>query len=157
MPTKRAPDVVVDVDAGGLRLPLSAARIRAVAALVLRRERVRHALISIAFLTRRRIAALHRSHLGRRGSTDVITFALGRPGRGAIVPLVGDIYVAPEVVARRAREWGVPLRQELARAVVHGVLHALGHDHPETEARLHSPMWRRQEGHVRAARRQGLW
>jgi ssRNA-specific RNase YbeY (16S rRNA maturation enzyme) len=28
---------------------------------------------------------------------------------------------------------------------VHGTLHVLGYDHPEGEARTHSPMWRRQE------------
>jgi len=28
---------------------------------------------------------------------------------------------------------------------VHGVLHILGHDHPENDDRERSPMWRRQE------------
>jgi probable rRNA maturation factor len=37
------------------------------------------------------------------------------------------------------------VREEIARLVVHGVLHALGHEHPEDEARTTSPMWRRQE------------
>jgi probable rRNA maturation factor len=32
---------------------------------------------------------------------------------------------------------------------VHGVLHALGHDHPEGTGRTQSPMWRRQEALVR--------
>ena len=37
------------------------------------------------------------------------------------------------------------VREELARLVVHGTLHVLGHDHPEDDSRLRSPMWRRQE------------
>jgi probable rRNA maturation factor len=35
--------------------------------------------------------------------------------------------------------------------VVHGVLHALGYDHPDGDARLSSPMWRRQEALVARA------
>ena len=38
-----------------------------------------------------------------------------------------------------------PVRRELARLVVHGVLHVLGYDHPEDDDRERSPMWRRQE------------
>jgi ssRNA-specific RNase YbeY (16S rRNA maturation enzyme) len=34
--------------------------------------------------------------------------------------------------------------------VVHGTLHALGHDHPEGPDRTRSPMWRRQERYVEA-------
>ena len=35
--------------------------------------------------------------------------------------------------------------EEIARLVVHGVLHTLGYDHPENEGREASDMWRRQE------------
>jgi ssRNA-specific RNase YbeY (16S rRNA maturation enzyme) len=34
--------------------------------------------------------------------------------------------------------------------VVHGTLHALGHDHPEGAERTRSVMWRRQERYVEA-------
>jgi ssRNA-specific RNase YbeY (16S rRNA maturation enzyme) len=34
------------------------------------------------------------------------------------------------------------------RLVVHGTLHVLGWDHPDDDARLGSPMWRRQERYV---------
>jgi len=37
------------------------------------------------------------------------------------------------------------VREELARLVVHGTLHVLGHDHPVDAGRGSSPMWRRQE------------
>ena len=41
------------------------------------------------------------------------------------------------------RDLGIP--EELLRLVVHGVLHATGHDHPVNESRTSSPMWKRQE------------
>jgi probable rRNA maturation factor len=39
----------------------------------------------------------------------------------------------------------VSVREELTRLIVHGVLHVLGHDHPDGDDRAESPMWRRQE------------
>ncbi|HSA57980.1 MAG TPA: rRNA maturation RNase YbeY [Gemmatimonadaceae bacterium] len=154
MRTTSEHEPLVDVDAQGRRLALGTARVRALASLVLRRERVPHALLSIAFVSRRHIARLNRDHLGHRGETDVITFALDRPGPRA--PLVGDIYIAPEVVRGQARRHHVPAREELARVVVHGVLHAVGHDHPDGDTRTASPMWTRQERYLALARRRGV-
>jgi len=149
------PDAAIDVDTGGQRLPLAARSVRELARFVLGRERVRHAMLSVTFLTRRGIAAMNRRHLGHRGPTDVITFALGRTT--ASVPLVGDVYIAPDVVREQARSFAVPVREELARVVVHGVLHAIGHDHPDGEDRTVSPMWKRQEQLLAAAHTRGLW
>jgi probable rRNA maturation factor len=59
--------------------------------------------------------------------------------------VIGDIYIAPAVARANALEHGVPVREELARLVVHGVLHVLGYEHPEADARTKSPMWKRQE------------
>lgn len=154
MPKTSDSETSVDVDAQGRRLVLGANRVRALASLVLRQERVLHALLSIAFVSRRHMVRLNRDHLGHDGETDVITFALGRPGPHA--PLVGDIYIAPDVVSGQARRHGVPAREELARVVVHGVLHALGHEHPDSDARTRSPMWTRQEKYLALARREGV-
>ena len=110
---------------------------------VLRAEGVREALLSIALVSNRRIASLNRAHLRRSGPTDVIAF--GFSPVGARGPVVGDVYVAPDVARASARENGVPVREELARLVVHGTLHVLGYDHPETDSRTRSDMWRRQE------------
>jgi rRNA maturation RNase YbeY len=133
----------VAVAAEGERLPLSAARVRALARGVLRAERVRHALVSIAFVSPRAIGRLNRMHLGHAGPTDVIAFAFGRAGRHQ--PLVGDIYIAPAVARRNAARYRVGVRAEVARLVVHGLLHVMGRDHPDGEARTRSAMWRRQE------------
>jgi probable rRNA maturation factor len=111
---------------------------------------VRHALVSVTLVTNRRIAELNALHLTHRGPTDVISFAFSRERGG---PLVADIYIAPAVARENARRLGVGVREELVRLVVHGVLHALGHDHPEGEARLRSPMWRKQEALVGRAMR----
>jgi probable rRNA maturation factor len=135
--------LAVAVSADRVRAPMSAERVRTLATAVLTAERVRAALISIAFVSARAIAQLNRAHLGVDGPTDVIAFALARSGRGT--PLIGDIYIAPAVARAHARRHGVTVREEVARLVVHGVLHVVGHDHPDGPRRLASAMWRRQE------------
>lgn len=60
-------------------------------------------------------------------------------------PVVGDIYICPDVVRNNAERFKVGIREELARVVVHGTLHALGYEHPDGDERTGSDMWRRQE------------
>ena len=137
-----ATSVGVDVSAEGVRVPLARARVVDLVRGVLRAERVRNALVSVTFVDRAGIARLNREHLGHAGPTDVISFGLtSMPG----APVVGDIYIAPEVARENARRHGAGVREEIARLVVHGTLHVLGHEHPEDEDRTTSKMWRRQE------------
>ena len=137
-----ATSVGVDVSADGVRVPLSRARVGELVRAVLRAEGVKHALLSITFVDAKAMARLNREHLGHRGATDVISFGLSTlPG----APVVGDIYIAPEVARENARAHGSGVREEIARLVVHGTLHVLGHDHPTDDERTASPMWTRQE------------
>lgn len=138
--------LVVDVAAEGVRTPLARERMRSIALAVLRAERVRDALVSIALVSPQRIARLNRAHLGHAGPTDVISFAFGSSSpHDARLPIVGDIYIAPAVARANAARFGGGVRDEIARLVVHGTLHVLGYDHPEGADRTRSPMWRRQE------------
>jgi len=140
---------IVDVTTHDVRVAVARARVARVAERVLRAEGVRHAMLSIAFLPDREIAALNWRHLRHRGPTDVISFGFAPAAKGG--PVVGDVYIAPEVARRNARAHGRGVREETLRLVIHGVLHVLGHDHPEDESRYASPMWRRQERLLRSA------
>lgn len=144
---RRPEKLVVDVSTEGVRIALSRERVATIARAVLRAERVRDALLSITFVDEHSIASMNWKHLRHRGPTDVISFGLSRDVGDT--PVVGDIYIAPAVVREHARAHGVAGRSELTRVVVHGVLHVLGHDHPEEDERVNSPMWRRQESLVR--------
>lgn len=131
----------VAVQTEGVRSPVALARLERVGRLVLRAEKAGAALLSVTLVSRRRIAAMHRRHLGHTGATDVISFGFRDP-MGAVI---GDVYICPEVASANAKRHGVPVREEIIRLVVHGTLHVLGHEHPEGEARTTSPMWTRQE------------
>ena len=143
-------DVAVNSPNG--RAPIGRARAEALARLVCAGERVAVARFTVTWLAARAMARLHRAHLGHAGATDIITFELRDP---AGVP-EGDIYICPDVARANARAWGVPVREEYVRLVIHGVLHALGHVHPDGEGRVASPMWRAQERYVARARARGL-
>lgn len=142
MPRSRAVSAAVGVAVEGTRIPLSRARVATIARAVLRQEAVRHAMLSITFVSNPAIRRLNRRHLRRDRLTDVIAFGFRRTS--ASEPLVGDIYIAPGVARASAAANGVTLREEIVRLIVHGVLHVLGYDHPEGE-RTRSAMWRRQE------------
>jgi probable rRNA maturation factor len=119
---------------------LDAAEVERAVALTAEAEGVEGGEISITFVDAPAIAALGAAHLGRTGPTDVIAFNLAEPAD----PL-GDVYICPAVAEESARDYGVELREELLRLVVHGVLHVLGYDHPEGPERVGSEMFRRQE------------
>jgi len=133
----------VDVASDGARSPLGRARTQEIVQAVLRSEKVRNALVSITFVDERSMARLNKTHLGHSGPTDVISFGFTRAS--AADPVVGDIYIAPDVARENAARFARGVREEVARLIVHGTLHVLGHDHPQGADRTTSAMWRRQE------------
>ena len=131
----------------GVRIPISRRRVAEIARTVFRAERATHALVSVAFITNPAIRALNRAHLRHRGDTDVIAFAYRQAGRRS--PVIGDVYIAPDVARAFARANGIGVREEVTRLVIHGALHVLGYDHVGGPARTRGVMWKRQERLVR--------
>ena len=132
-----------EITVAGRRPALPPATVRRIAAAVLRGER-RDADLSVTFLGPVTMRRLNRRYKGHDEPTDVIAFTLATPDERT----VGDVYLCAAVAARQARAHGVSRRQELVRLVVHGILHVLGHDHPDGAERTRSAMWRRQERYV---------
>jgi probable rRNA maturation factor len=117
------------------------ALIRRAARATLAAEVVTHATIGITLLDDAAIADLNQQYLTHAGPTDVISFALHAAGE----PAIGDIYIGWDQALRQAADLGEVPAVELARLVVHGTLHILGHDHPEGTERERSSMWKWQE------------
>lgn len=142
-----AREITVAAAGSGTVPPLPAETIRYAVAAVLDAEGAGPAVVSVTFLSSQRMRALNRRTFGRDRSTDVIAFGMPHDGR-----LVADLYVCPAAARQAAEREGVPPREELLRLLVHGVLHALGYDHPAGDGRTRSAMWTRQERLVRALR-----
>ncbi len=94
--------------------------------------------LSIAIVLDDEIAALNAEHRGKRSATDVLSFSLlegdhsGHRGK-----LLGDVVIGIETAARQARAAHRGLDEEVARLLIHGILHLLGWDHEESaEAKL---------------------
>ncbi len=136
------------VTVGGASGGFPAAAVRRAVDTVLRGEE-RAAMIGVTFLGPHRMRRLNRAYKGHDYPTDVISFALPQPDGS----LSGDIYLCRSVAAREARRRRLPVREEILRLVVHGTLHVLGYDHPESLRREHSAMWQRQEHYVRELQR----
>jgi probable rRNA maturation factor len=100
-----------------------------------------HAMFSITWLDDAGITRMNEEYLEHEGPTDVISFHLYEHDE---VP-VGDIYIGFEQAARQAAAFDTTLDEELMRLAVHGVLHVLGFEHPDGEARTDSDMWSLQE------------
>lgn len=68
-------------------------------------------------------------------TTDVLSFDLGAPTGAVSESLSKEIYISLEQAYRQADEQGASHSEELARLLVHGLLHLAGWDH-ETPKKL---------------------
>ena len=128
-------DGAVDPDGG---LPVSAERLRDLAAFVARERRVPEDMeLSVLCVTRDAMAELNRAHMGGEGPTDVLAFPMDLPGESmpGAPAVLGDVVLCPEVAAEQAREAGHDVGAELEMLLVHGILHLLGYDHAEPDER----------------------
>lgn len=108
--------------------------------------------VSVCFVTDGRIRALNRRYKGVDRPTDVLAFPM-QEGHGAgITPgLLGDVVVSVETARREARVRGIPVREELLRYAIHGLLHLVGYrDHAPRERRV---MRRREHRYLGRGRR----
>ncbi len=79
------------------------------------------------------IRVLNRDHRGFDKPTNVLSFPQDDPDADAYGPLLGDIAVAHETVAREATEEGIAFRDHFLHMIVHGFLHLVGYDHLDDE------------------------
>ncbi len=85
--------------------------------------------MSVTFIGDQRMQTLNRRYRGKDQTTDVLSFA----AQEGDIPLpnqdYGDIFISVPQIQRQARSYGVTYNAEMARMLVHGVLHLLGYDH----------------------------
>lgn len=118
--------VVVSVDGPARGLPARADLRRWVAAAVGGRRA--RAELGIRVVGEHESRELNRSYRGKDAPTNVLAFPAGLPAE-LRVPLLGDLVICREVVAREAVEQGKDEEAHWAHMVVHGTLHLLGYDH----------------------------
>jgi probable rRNA maturation factor len=131
-------DIAVRIEASGWRRRLAdpVALARRVARAAMRDAGGdRAAELAVVLSDDARVRILNRDYRRKDKPTNVLSF----PARGPDMPdgaplLLGDVVLALETCAREARAQGKTLRAHASHLVVHGVLHLLGHDHPNRRA-----------------------
>ena len=113
------------------------ARLRRVANAILRGIGQSKAELSVALVDDASIAELNGQYRAKPRPTDVLSFSLVEGDfadhRG---DMLGDVVISVETAAMQAAERHRSLDETVARLLVHGVLHLIGHDHEDdAEAR----------------------
>ena len=114
--------------------------LRSLARDTLRGEGVDRAELSVSFVETGEIEELHERFMDEPGPTDVLSFPLEEAEGPDGARHLGDVVVAP---AEAERNNPADPDGELRLLLVHGILHLLGYDHEEGDARTR--MWERQE------------
>jgi probable rRNA maturation factor len=115
----------LEVDVLGASLP--AEQVRRACVLAAATAGVDDGHIAVIFAAPAEIAALNAKHRGKEGPTDVLSFPVDGDGPIAGPPALrelGDVVICPEHT------------EDLAEAVVHGVLHLLGMDHETDDGEM---------------------
>ena len=148
----------IDIRIDDRSVRLATKEIADLASFVARQEGAGLGLIDIAIVGEPAIVELNRRHLGRRGSTDVLSFDLSG---GGVPGISGQIVICAPLAARQGPLHGLSKADELRLYVIHGLLHLMGYDDAadiRTAAKMHARQdellsaWRRRRGR-RAARR----
>lgn len=85
--------------------------------------------VSLLLCDDARIREINRDWRGLDKPTNVLSFPAAPKEALAKTPMVGDIAVAFETVAREAAEEGKSFSDHYAHMIVHGFLHLVGYDH----------------------------
>jgi metalloprotein, YbeY/UPF0054 family len=104
---------------------------------------------SFNVVTPKEIQDLNREYRDRDEATDVLTFRLDD---GEEFPVfegeekeLGDIFLCIEKAGENAAEFGVPLREEVLRLTVHGILHLQGWDHKSNDFKTEEMLLHQEE------------
>lgn len=114
--------------------------------------------LSVVFINDAKMRDINFEFRKKDKPTDVLSFPQYSPREisGKARPkdvggtYLGDLVISTETTLRQAKEFGVTVREELLRLIVHGVLHLCGYDHEKVPAKEAQRM-RRRERAIRAA------
>jgi probable rRNA maturation factor len=88
--------------------------------------------VGLFFVGSSEMAQLNEKFLGHAGSTDVITFnyadTLPATRKTICQRLHGEIFICPDVAVAQSQMFRTDWREELARYIIHGILHLAGFD-----------------------------
>jgi len=116
------------------RLSPDVARLKSLIAHAVEDQGFRIRYLGLILTDREAVHALNRDYLDHNFPTDVVSFPLDEEALPNRI-IDGEVYVDLDTAAERAPEFGASFDEEAARYAIHGVLHLMGYDDAEDEAR----------------------
>jgi len=91
--------------------------------------------LSIALVGPGRIRELNKKYRGKNRATDVLAFETNSKFQipNSKIKNLGEIIICLKEVKNNAKRYKSTFEKELARVLIHGVLHLLGYDHEISE------------------------
>ena len=86
--------------------------------------------VSIAFVSPAEIHELNRQYRKKDKPTDVLSFEKVSDFKEEF----SEVIICPSVVRENAKESKLSFKKELAKVLIHGILHNFGYDHEVSEA-----------------------
>jgi probable rRNA maturation factor len=87
--------------------------------------------LSLLFTDDAHLRRLNHRYRDKDSATNVLSFPAPPATAGMFGPLLGDLVLAEETIAREAAAGGLAFDDHLAHLVVHGLLHLLDYDHDD--------------------------
>ena len=94
---------------------------------VLSCENKSQAEVSIALVNDDRMRKLNKRYRSLNETTDVLAFAMSKTDEFRC-NLLGEVVISLPQALKQAKRFKVPFDEEVARLVIHGILHLLGYD-----------------------------
>ena len=90
--------------------------------------------VNIILTDNKFIQSINKNYRKKNKPTDVISFAYRDDDLfpnldDNSIEELGDIYISLEKASEQSLDYGVPLKDELKRLLIHGILHLLNYDH----------------------------
>jgi probable rRNA maturation factor len=85
--------------------------------------------VGVSLLTDAEMTRLNRQYMGKRGTTDVLSFPLEKEVGPDGVMRLGDIAISFPQAEKQAEEKGISVNEEIEFLIRHGMLHLLGIHH----------------------------
>ena len=102
-------------------------------------------IVGAEALSEQQMQRVNMQYRGKHHATDVLSFSADESvARSVGEPLdMGDLFLCSAYAKREAHRRGISHEEELARLVIHGVLHLAGYDH--ATVREEGVMFKKQE------------
>lgn len=92
-----------------------------------------HVEIGVRLIGPEKMRQMNNRYRGINKATDVLSFPLDSQifSKYGIISL-GDIFICGKIAVENAEVEKIPVEHEIARLIIHGLLHLLGYDHEKS-------------------------